>query len=77
MKTFVKSQEKFSIVNLRNDEKVNVQLLNPKSGLSNKFYQKLILIFFVLSTFLIFQESPNEFEILCKKYHSKEACIIW
>ena len=42
-----------------------------------KFYQKFLVLFFSLCTFLIFPESPQDLEILCKKYHPKEACIVW
>ena len=50
---------------------------NSKSGLDNKFYQKLFVILFTLCAFLIFPESPKDSEVLCKKYHPTEACIIW
>jgi len=42
-----------------------------------KFYQKLFLILLASCTFLIFPESPKNSEVLCKKYHSIDACIVW
>jgi len=56
---------------------VNQKLKNSKLGLDLKFYQKLFVIFLALSSFLIIPESPKHSEILCNKYHSTEACIVW
>ena len=42
-----------------------------------KFYQKLFLILLTSCVFLIFPESPQDSDVLCKKYHSNEACIVW
>ena len=50
---------------------------NSKFGLDIKFYQKLFVIIFILCAFLIFPESPQDSEALCKKYHPIEACIVW
>ncbi len=50
---------------------------NLKNGLDFKFYQKLFVILLASCSFLIFPESPKDSEVLCKKYHSTEACIVW
>ena len=56
---------------------VTEKLNNSKFSLDFKFYQKLFLIFIASSIFLIFPEFPKDSEILCKKYHSPKACIVW
>ena len=50
---------------------------NSKFGLNLKFYQKLFVILFTSCALLIFPESPQDSELLCKKYHSADACIVW
>ena len=56
---------------------VKKQINNSKFGLDFKFYQKLFVIILTLCSFLIIPESPKDSEILCKKYHSADACIVW
>ena len=36
-----------------------------------------IVLILTLFSFLIIPESPKDSEILCKKYHSNEACHVW
>ena len=50
---------------------------NSKIGLDLKFYQKLFVILLASCAFLIFPESPQDSEVLCKKYHSTKACMVW
>ena len=50
---------------------------NRKLGLDFKSYQKLFVIIFMSCSFLIFPESPKDSEVVCRKYHSTEACNIW
>ena len=57
--------------------KVKEKLNNSKFGLGFKFYQKLFVILLTLCSFLIIPESPRDSEILCKKYHSIQACNVW
>ena len=56
---------------------INEKSNNSKFGLDFKFYQKVLVIFLTTFTFLIFPESPQDSEVLCKKYHSTEACIVF
>ena len=44
---------------------------------NNRFYQKLFVALISLSTFLIFPESPREFENICQSYNSSKLCIVW
>ena len=53
------------------------KLNNSKFVLDSKFYQKLFVILLTLCSFLIIPESPKDSEIVCNKYHSTEACIVW
>ena len=53
------------------------KLNNSKFCLDIKFYQKLFVILLTLCSFLIIPESPKDLEIVCNKYHSTEACIVW
>ncbi|WP_257469878.1 transcription factor TFIID [Prochlorococcus marinus] len=47
-------------------------------GLVNiKFYQKLFVVLILLSTFLIFPESPRELENICESYNSRKLCNVW
>ena len=43
---------------------------------NNKSYQKLLIVFIALSTFLILPETPKELENICVKYHSRKACNV-
>ena len=56
---------------------VKEKLNNTKFGIGLKLYQKLLVIILTLFSFLIIPESPKDSEILCKKYHSAEACFVW
>ena len=44
---------------------------------NTKFYQNLFTAFVLLSTFLIFPESPRELENICQNYNSKQLCNVW
>jgi len=61
------------IGNLHLTQKVN----NSVSLIDFKFYQKLFLVLIVISTILIFPESPKESEAICKNYHSGQICNVW
>ena len=56
---------------------VKVESNNSKFDLGFQLYQKLFVIIFTSCAFLIFPESPQDSELLCKKYHSPDACIVW
>ena len=78
MQTLIQSKVKLKMVNFDNSTyEVKAKLNNPKLGLDFKFYQKLFVIIFMSCSFLIFPESPKDSEVVCRKYHSTEACNIW
>ena len=78
MQTLINSRVKLKMANFDNSSnEVKAKLNNPKFGLDLKFYQKLFVIIFMSCSFLIFPESPKDSEVVCRKYHSKEACNIW
>ena len=78
MQTSIKPEVKLKIVGFDNsNSQVKEKLNNSKSGLDFKFYQKLFVILLVSCAFLIFPESPKDSEVLCKKYQSIKACMVW
>ena len=78
MQTLIKPEVKLEITTFDNSiYPVTKKLVSKKSGLTLKFYQKLILILLTSSVFLIFPESPKNADYLCNKYNSKEACTVW
>ena len=78
MQTLIQPEVKLKIVGFDNsNSQVKEKSNNSKSGLDFKFYQKLFVIILVSCAFLIFPESPQDSDALCKKYHSREACIVW
>ena len=78
MQTSIQPEVKLKIVGFDNfNPQVKEKLNYSKSGLDFKFYQKLFVILFASCTFLIFPESPQDSEALCKKYQSTKACMVW
>ena len=78
MQTLIQPKLKQEIARFDNSNyQVKEKLNNSKFGSSNKFYQKLFVILFASCAFLIFPESPQDSEALCKKYHFTEACKVW
>ena len=78
MQTLIQPDVKLKIAsfvkhNCKSKEKSN----NSKFGLDNKFYQKLFVILFASCALLLFPESPQDAEALCRKYQSTEACMVW
>ena len=63
----------FDDLTYQDKEKINYS----KSSVDVKFYQKLSVVILTLFSFLIIPESPKDSEVLCRKYHSVEACIVW
>ena len=53
------------------------QIEKEISSVNFKFYQKLLVVFISMSTFLIFPESPRELENICNSYNSKILCNVW
>ena len=78
MQTSIKPEVKLKIVGFDNsNSQVKEKLNYSKSCLDLKFYQKLFAILLVSCAFLIFPESPQDSEVLCKKYQSTKACMVW
>ncbi len=78
MQTLFQPEVKLKIASFDNSYyQVKEKSNNSKLGLEFKFYQKLFVILFASCAFLIFPESPQHAEALCKKHHSIEACKVW
>ena len=78
MQTLIRPEVKLKIVGFDNsNSQVKEKLNYSKSCLDLKFYQKLFAILLVSCVFLIFPESPQDSEVLCKKYQSTKACMVW
>ena len=78
MQTLIQPTVKLKRVSFDNyNYQVKEKSNNSKFGSEFKFYQKLFVILFASCAFLIFPESPQNSETLCKKYHSTEACMVW
>ena len=78
MQTLIYPTVKLKTVSFDNStSKVKEKFNNSKLGLDCKFYQKVLPILFASCVFLIFPESPKSSAILCQKYYSTKACIIW
>ena len=78
MQTLNQPEVKLNIVGFDNsNSKVKEKLNYSKSCLNLKFYQKLFAILLASCAFLIFPESPQDSEVLCKKYQSTKACMVW
>ena len=78
MQTLIKPKLKLKIASFDNSNyQVKENSNNLNFGLDSKFYQKLFVIIFASCAFLIFPESPQDSEALCKKYHSSESCMVW
>ena len=78
MRTLIQPQVKLKIASFDNSNcQVKEKSNNSKFGLDNKFYQKLFVILFASCALLIFPESPQDSEALCRKYKSIDACMVW
>ena len=78
MQTLIQSNVKIKMANFDNSTyEVKEKSNNPKLSLDLQFYQKLFAIIFMFCSFLIFPESPKDSEVVCRRYHSTEACNIW
>ena len=75
MKAIVKSD-----VNSKNFciSKSHIRLKEKEMTLiDSKFYQKLFIVLILLSTILIFPESPRELENICESYNARKLCNVW
>ena len=78
MQTLTKSKEKLNLKSFDSSTyQVREKLNNSRFGLDQRSYQKLFVIILSSCAFLIFPESPQDSEFLCREYHSSEACLIW
>ena len=78
MKTLIRTQAKLKIANFDSPaDQFEKKMINSRIRSDYKFYQKLFGILLISCTFLIFPESPQDSDVLCKKYHSTEACTVW
>ena len=78
MQTLIQPNLKIKMANFDNSTyEVKEKSNNPKLSLDLQFYQKLFAIIFMFCSFLIFPESPKDSEVVCRRYHSTEACNIW
>ena len=78
MQTLIQPEVKLKIASFDNSNcQVKVKSNNSRFGLENKFYQRLFVILFASCALLIFPESPQDSEALCRKYQSTEACMVW
>ena len=78
MQTVIQPKVKLKINSFDNSsDQVKEKLNNSKFGLDSKFYQKMLIVLLTSCVFLIFPESPQDSEFLCKKYQSTKACIVW
>ena len=75
MKTVIRpdlKSETFSI------SKSYFRLIEKEKSLFNvKFYEKLFVLLILLSTILIFPESPRELANICESYNSRKICNVW
>tara|TARA_B100000941_G_C28071795_1_gene334342 strand:+ start:316 stop:552 length:237 start_codon:yes stop_codon:yes gene_type:complete len=78
MRTLIQPEVKIKIASFeKSTNKIKEKSNNSNFILDSKFYQKIFVILLTFCIFLIFPESPQDSEALCKKYHSTEACIVW
>ena len=78
MQTLIQHEVKPKLANLNySTYQVKEKLNKARFFLELKFYQKLLLLLLTSCILLIFPESPYDSEILCKRNHSAEACIVW
>ncbi len=78
MQTLITPKAKLKIASFNSYScQIKEKSKNSKLSLDFKFYQKLFAILFASCAFLIFPESPQDSESLCKKYHLIDACMIW
>ncbi len=77
MKTLIKPR-KLAVYQMRYRNLHLTQKVNNSANFHDlKFYQKLFLVLVVLSTILIFPESPKELETICQYYQSRQICNVW
>ena len=78
MQTLIQPNVKLKTASFDNSTfKLKEKFKKSKLGLDFKFYQKVLPVLIASCAFLIFPESPKSSEVLCKKYYSTKACLIW
>ena len=78
MQTLIKPKLKLNVASSDHSTyQVKEKLKNSWLVSGYKFHQKLFVIILASCVFLIFPESPQDSEALCRKYNSSEACVVW
>ena len=78
MQILIQPEAKLKIASFDNFNcQVKKKSNNSRFGTDYKFYQRLFVILFASCALLIFPESPQDSEALCRKYQSTEACMVW
>tara|TARA_B100000945_G_C19984530_1_gene413657 strand:- start:81 stop:320 length:240 start_codon:yes stop_codon:yes gene_type:complete len=79
MKTLTRPQIKLKTytVDNRNATSATGKLISSKTNIDFKSYQKLFVLFIAFCTFLIFPESPKDFEVVCKTKNYISTCDVW
>ena len=78
MQTLIQPEVKLKIASFDSSNcQVKEKSNKSKFSLDLKFYQKLFTILLASSGLLIFPESPQDTEALCREHQSKEACMVW
>ena len=78
MSVTIKPEVRFKICSSRKRTYLTMSKINnSKPVVDIKLYQKLFVLFIALSTFLIFPESPKQFEFVCTIHNSSDVCNVF
>jgi len=78
MQTLIKPKVKLKVNSFNNSKyQIKEKVNNSRFDLDSRLYQKLFIVILASCAFLLFPESPQDSEAICKKYNVSEACIVW
>ena len=77
MKTLIRPQAKLTIARSRNHIYSDMLIGNPGVAKRIKSKPPLLLVFFSLSIFLLFPETPQNNSEICNKNYAEKICNIW